>query len=224
MKFIDLTGERFGMLTVMERTENRGTTTMWLCQCDCGNSSVVSSQNIRLGRTKSCGCQLVKHGQKGTRLYNIWGGMKSRCYRKSHKWYERYGGRGITICEEWLHNFQAFYDWAIKNGYEEGLSIDRIDNDKNYEPSNCKWSNQTDQIRNRSIAISVNINGIEKSLEELAEETGIPYMALYKRHKKGVCGIDLVKPIDKKKQTRKYRNACEDLKRMDVPVDMDGES
>ena len=194
-KYEDLTGRRFGMLIVTSRAENRGTSTMWNCKCDCGNTSVVYGSNLRNGVTRSCGCQLVKHGKKGTRLYNIWGGMKARCYRESHMWYKRYGGRGIKVCDEWLHDFQAFYDWAMANGYRDDLTIDRIDVDGNYEPSNCKWANEVEQKNNRSNNKRVEINGKIKTIAEWSTETGLKYQTVYRRYKRGERGLSLIRKV-----------------------------
>ena len=137
---------------------------MWRCKCECGKEVIVQGQTLRSGRTKSCGClsreihkevmtELNKsnsrHGQFGTRIYRIWCSMKSRCYNKNHKAYIDYGGRGITICAEWKDDFEVFYNWAVKNGYSDNLTIDRIDVDGNYEPSNCRWATSSVQRRNQ---------------------------------------------------------------------------
>lgn len=161
-KFIDLTGKKFGRLTVLERTEEKGSRSeiKWQCKCDCGNVVIVRGQYLRSGATKSCGCyhreQTSKatkiHGLKHERLYRIWKNMKSRCYCVNKPDYHRYGGRGIEVCSEWKENYLAFREWALKNGYEENLSIDRIDFNKNYEPSNCRWTTQRVQARNREMA------------------------------------------------------------------------
>lgn len=195
-KFIDLAGQRFGKWTVVSRAENKGTTTMWNCICDCGTTRTVSSGNLRRGVTHSCGCTHFKHGKKHTRLYNIWGGMKARCYRKSHVWYKRYGGRGITICDEWRDDFKAFYDWAMANGYKENLTIDRIDNNGNYCPVNCTWATEVEQKNNRSNNQTTEINGKTQTIAEWATETGLNYQTVYRRYQRGVRGTDLIrKPV-----------------------------
>lgn len=160
----DLTGQRFGRLTVIERdgSDTQGCAT-WLCRCDCGTECVVTGAKMRKGNTKSCGClhddlsrvRMTIHGKSHTRLNNVWLAMKSRCYRQTDKNYNRYGGRGITVCNEWRNDFQAFYDWSVAHGYNENApngqcTIDRIDNDKGYSPDNCRWVDMKTQRSNRS--------------------------------------------------------------------------
>lgn len=149
-------GEIFDRLIIEEDLgikENNYRERFVKAKCDCGNVLIVSWSSIKKGNTKSCGClhkerasescrevgKIQKHGMDGTKIYKIWCGMRHRCYIPTTTSFERYGGRGISVCKEWIDSFESFYDWAIKNGYKEGLSIDRIDNDGDYEPSNCQW-------------------------------------------------------------------------------------
>lgn len=157
MKLINLSGKVFGRLTVLRRAEPVNKRTLWICKCKCGNEVIVEAYNLKTNHTQSCGCYQrestsianTTHGKRKTRLYRIWNDMKNRCYRKIYHAFHHYGGRGITICDEWLHDFQAFYDWAMANGYRDDLSIDRIDANGNYDPSNCRWVTMAEQNKNK---------------------------------------------------------------------------
>ena len=154
-KFIDLTGECFGRLTVVGRgpdyTYDKKRFVQWNCVCDCGNRITVRSCNLRSGHTTSCGClqkekTAVRNiengtagGKSGTRLYRIWKGMKDRTGNIKNKSYADYGGRGIEVCEEWRDNFSKFREWALESGYDGELTIERINCNKGYYPGNCKW-------------------------------------------------------------------------------------
>lgn len=174
-KFVDLTGQRFGRLIVLERrgTDKHGKV-LWLCQCDCGNSTMTTTGQLKSGKTSSCGClhnellvlRNTKHGKTNTRLYRIYEGIKTRCYSNSYKEYYLYGGRGITVCEEWKSDFMNFYNWAMENGYSDDLTIDRIDVDGNYEPSNCRWATAKEQANNTRKTNYLIFNGIKKSFNE----------------------------------------------------------
>lgn len=154
---LNLLGYRFGRLLVIDEAENDGRWTQWLCQCDCGSKVVVKTQVLRNHNTQSCGClfrdklysRIKTHGLKNTRLYRIWKNMKTRCYNKSFPAYKYYGGRGIEICQEWKDNFRNFYDWAICNAYQDNLSIDRINVNGNYDPTNCRWATTKEQANNK---------------------------------------------------------------------------
>lgn len=163
-KYIDLKGKKFGRLTALEKVGEYKGNALWKCICECGNTKVIRSDQLRKNIVRSCGClkkeqdkinlNQTKHNKEGTRLYFIWINMKTRCYNKNNKTYKYYGKRGITICEEWKNDFQAFYDWAMENGYNEKAkrgecTIDRINNDGNYEPSNCRWVSMKIQQKNK---------------------------------------------------------------------------
>lgn len=159
--FVDLTGRRFGKLIVIERVEiNQRRQTQWRCQCDCGNEVVVTGGNLVSGNTKSCGCyhsevlaELNKaratHGKSGTRLYRIWIDMRRRCTNPKCAAYANCGGMGIKVYNEWMNSFPAFQEWALSNGYQENLSIHRIDANGNYQPANCRWGTAKERNYNQ---------------------------------------------------------------------------
>lgn len=185
-KLKDMTGEKYGKLTVLKFSHMRGKHSYWLCKCDCGNLATVRADGLKRGTTKSCGCLIknnhpIEHGQAKTKLYHLFYGMKQRCYNPKHESYHRYGGRGITICDKWLNDYMSFYRWSMKNGYKPGLTIDRIDNDGNYEPDNCGWITQKEQTRNTSRNTKITIDGVTKLLIEWCELYGVnPATACYR--------------------------------------------
>ena len=206
----DLTGKRFGRLLVIKRNGSKNSCAAWLCKCDCGNEKTISSSHLQQG-TKSCGClskeiasergrkskigdRTRKHGDFGTKLYNVWAGMKRRCNNENVLHYQDYGGRGITVCNEWK-DYSNFKMWATSNGYKEGLTLDRIDVNGNYEPSNCRWTTWIEQQNNRRNAIRVNLDGKEFALRELSDISGICYRTLHARFKKGWTAEQIISPI-----------------------------
>lgn len=194
---LDLTGQRFGRLVVIERcgTSKEGQK-IYRCKCDCGNEKEITSGNLRHGHTQSCGCinreitakrnrDSAKHGGCGTRIYRIWYDMRRRCsYDKSINWH-LYGGRGIGVCGEWEASFEAFRDWALANGYDDSLTLDRIDNDGDYCPDNCRWATKDEQNANKRTCVYVTIDGVTKTVTEWCKETGVNRMVAYKRIKNG---------------------------------------
>lgn len=185
-------GEKFNKLTVIELTETKlyinpqGRKLLkkyYRCKCDCGNEVIVYQGKLTSGQTKSCGCLTLKHGLWKSRLYNIWRGMLKRCNLKSSKDYERYGGRGINVYNEWKDDFKAFYDWAMNNGYNDTLSIDRIDVNGNYEPGNCRWVSAKVQSNNRSSNKLITYKGETHNITEWADLLNIPRHVIYQRLK-----------------------------------------
>lgn len=203
-KFIDLTGQQFGRLTVLSRAENKGKTTMWNCTCICGKNLQVGSANLIRGIAKSCGCYRLdrhrevckKHNGRGTRLYRIWKNMRTRCYYTNFAQYKDYGGRGIIICKEW-DDFKVFQEWAIKTGYNDTLTIDRIDVNGNYCPDNCRWSTMKAQNRNKRNNHLV----AGKTLAEWAEIKDIKYQTMVSRANKSKNMDDVLSLKHKHKKT-----------------------
>lgn len=205
--FKDLTGQRFGRLTVTEISKKvlsgKQFRYYWNCMCDCGNNIEVRTDCLTQGLVKSCGClkkeqdriNLTKHHRhklSHTKLWDTYYGMKSRCYDKNDLHYSYYGGRGIIIGDEWLNSFDAFAQWSVKNGFSDNLQIDRIDNNGNYEPSNCRWVTLKENCRNRSTNVMIPYNNGYVTLVEYAEILGIPYKTAYSKYRKfGIKRKDL---------------------------------
>lgn len=194
-KVKDLTGQRFGRLTVLyESPERLGGFACWVCKCDCGNiTKPIRSNNLKSGTTKSCGClsrettqkRSLKHGCSNSKIYRAWENIKTRCLNNNSDDFKNYGARGIKICKEWESNFQAFYDWSMSHGYEEHLTIDRIDVNGNYCPENCRWSTMKEQQRNRRNNRIITAFGESLTMSQWSEKTGIPTQILYMRLKSG---------------------------------------
>jgi len=192
--FKDLTGEKIGRLTVIERSENIFSksgkpTTRWLCRCECGNIKIVRADCLGRG-TNSCGClkketDKIKHTNdpvRGKRLYKIWCCMKSRCYNKNLKAYKDYGGRGIQVCNDWINNYRKFESWSLKNGYDDTLTIDRINNNGNYEPSNCRWVTREIQNKNKRNNVYVTYKGNKILLKDYAKKNNLNYKCLHSKY------------------------------------------
>lgn len=198
----DLTGKHFGRLTVLYPMENRSRQgyIQYMCECSCIDHTKVITTSYRLtsGHTKSCGClqreitsernrQGVKYPEtdRDTRLFRIWKGMIARTRYDSQEGYSRYGGRGIRVCNEWRDNFHSFRDWSEANGYADGLTIDRLDNDGNYEPSNCMWSTRKEQNNNQRSNIRITYDGNTYNASQWADIMGINRSCIYKRISRG---------------------------------------
>ena len=188
-KVRDLTGQRFGKLIATRCVgRDKYKNALWLCRCDCGREKVIPSRSLVSGSSKSCGCLETgkfingvgrnMHGGSGDRLYRVWGGMRNRCYDKNRPEYPNYGGRGIRVCDEWLHDYAAFRDWAYANGYDPSLSgkdcsIDRIDADGDYCPDNCRWVSMDIQAFNKRTTYRIEYRGRTITLVEASKLYGI---------------------------------------------------
>lgn len=213
-KASDLTGMRFGKLLVIERAENTPQNkARWKCLCDCGNYKIVRASDLKAGYTNSCGClfsegrkkaiakitgeksHLYKHGMSNARINKIYRAIKDRCYRSNCAAYASYGGRGIKMCDEWKDDFITFYKWAMNNGYNDDLTIDRIDVNGDYCPENCRWVSHKIQQNNRTNNVRVTIDGITRTISEWCEIKGISKKAVYHRYERGLRGEDLFSPV-----------------------------
>lgn len=193
-KNYELVGKKFGRWTVLERVDREiGDThhTKWLCECDCGTIRQVTQDALLSGNSQSCGCRLgeisvkihTKHDESYTQLWNVWSGMKSRCYNPNSQCYKDYGARGIRVCDKWLNDYKAFSDWAHANGYVEGLTIDRIDVNGNYEPDNCRWADRITQCNNKRTNVRIEWNGETHTLAEWCRILNLPYKKTHARYR-----------------------------------------
>lgn len=190
---IDITGNQYGRLTVIGFSHSKSRRSYWKCRCTCGKEKVIYGGSLKNGDTLSCGClgkehrtqSITKHGMTKTKLYRVWSNMLSRCYIESSSRYYRYGARGITVCDEWRNSFEAFYSWAMANGYTENLTIDRKDVNGNYEPDNCRWATRKEQMNNYSGNRHLEYNGMVKTVAEWAEVTGLNVGTIRSRLKNG---------------------------------------
>lgn len=208
-KFQDLTGRVFGRLTV-EGIDHKvprqphGSIIYWRCRCDCGNVITTSADSLRNSGVKSCGClrreknskTQTKHGMAHTKIYSTWENMMRRCYSPKHKSYLRYGARGIIVCERW-HNFEKFFEDVSQMEHfgEIGYTLDRRDNNSNYEPENVRFATRKEQNRNTNRNILVEFEGELMALSAAAELTGLNYGTLRDRYYKGERGANLFRPI-----------------------------
>ena len=173
-----LIGKKFNMLTIVShKKKGKYNVNYFVCKCDCGNTTEIRISHLFHDNQISCGCIKTKYenSQIGEAIYDTWNRMMHRCYDIKHHKYPRYGARGIKLCEEWKNNYDTFYNWAINNGFQLGLSIDRINNDGNYEPSNCRWATRKQQMRNTSRNRYITYKGETRSLAEWCEIFNIRY-------------------------------------------------
>ncbi|WP_288745778.1 hypothetical protein [uncultured Enterococcus sp.] len=185
----DLTGKTFSYLKVIERSSDKGNgkkpVVKWLCECECGDKVAVKSDSLLSGHTKSCGCKKLKHGKSNKeRLYQTWKNMRQRCNNPKRPDFKRYGGRGIRVCNEWS-DYSNFRTWALSNGYDDSLSIDRINVNGNYEPSNCRWADNYVQANNVRTNRIITFQNIQYTMAEFAKKLNISYSTLQHRIERG---------------------------------------
>lgn len=220
MKPLDLIGNRFGSLTVIERkcSDEKGQS-LWLCRCDCGTEKIVRGHDLK-GGTKSCGCSrryntgLYKHGLSRTRIHRVWRSIIDRCYNENNADYKHYGARGIIVCVEWKNDFMEFYRWSLANGYQEKLTIDRIDTNSGYFPENCRWVSMDVQANNRRNNKLFTLNGKTQTLAQWSKETGVKYGDIQNRLNYGYSFEEAINPNFKRiykcknEFNTKIRNLC----------------
>lgn len=189
-KLIDITGKKFGRLTAIGQSgKDKSNNHIWECICNCGKTTFVRKNHLVKNATKSCGClnsetarnRFTKHGLHNSTIHRIWVQIIGRCYNENNKSFKNYGGRGISVCSEWKKDFQTFYDWSMANGYKKGLTIERIDNNGNYEPSNCCWDTMKKQGNNRRNNKMIEYKGEIKSLAEWCEILNLSYQSVWQR-------------------------------------------
>lgn len=198
-KYKNLVGQKFNRLTVIELSEDyKPGKRFWKCKCDCGNVIYLDTARLTTGHTKSCGCLQTEsrknsrkiHGESKTKLYQIWRAMKQRCTQEKQISYHLYGGRGISVCKEWMDSYIVFRDWAISSGYVDGLTIDRIDSNKNYCPENCRWVTPKEQANNTRKNLRIEYKGQVKTLSEWCDYYGKNYHTVQCRLWRSRCSFE----------------------------------
>lgn len=216
-RVVSLNGRRFGRLLVLCRAENLHNRVAWKCICNCGNIKTATSSDLKSGKVLSCGClrketaaktgkSNTMHGMTKTRLWQIWSSMKQRCHNKNSPHYQNYGARGITVCDEWKQGFEAFGEWALSNGYQDNLTLDRIDNNLGYYPDNCRWATWKQQENNRRDTVMVVIGGLERTLTDWSEFSGIARATLSERIRNNWPEHELLIKPDFANKHRRGRN------------------
>ena len=191
---INIIGNKFEKLTVKEFSHtDKNKKRCFVCECSCGKQIIVPLNSLRTGNTRSCGClknemwieKRTKHGFCGTRIYQTWANMIQRTTNDNNTEFKNYGGRGITVCQEWKDSFDVFYNWAVNNGYRDDLTIDRIDNNKGYYHENCRWITQKEQARNKRSNHIISFNGKKMCIAEWSDLIGVSCGTLHNRIRRG---------------------------------------
>lgn len=204
---IELTNKRVNKLLVVRRVENVGRQPAWLCRCDCGNEKRILGMHLRAGKPVDCGCEYserqrashIRHGMTDTPEWRAWKSMLDRCLNDKHPSWKHYGGRGITVCKRWLV-FENFY--ADMGPRPESMSLDRIDNDKGYRPSNCRWASQAEQQNNRRSNVYLTLDGVTMTMKQWATYFGVRYSVVKERHQSGLTGMELFASSPRKEYKR----------------------
>lgn len=200
MPYTDITGMTFGRLRAIARSDKKSRVPYWACVCECGTVKDCRHDALTRGAVKSCGCLKSKklagigyskelHGYRSHPLYERWRKMMARCYDPSQQGYHRYGGRGISVCAEW-QSVSAFVEWGLSSGFDPSLTLERINNDGDYEPANCRWATQKEQASNRSTNVYIEIGGENKTISEWSRETGVRTSKISYRVSKGFSPQD----------------------------------
>lgn len=201
-RYEDLSGRKFGKLTVIEYAgESKHQKAQWECLCECGNTKIVIAGNLKNRKTKSCGCihkeQLSrirkKHGETGSRLYTTWRGMKDRCSNPNNRDFKNYGGRGIEVTKCWFDDFEVFSKWAKETNYNDNLTLERKDPNGNYEPDNCEWIPMSEQSKNRRSNHYITINGETNTIADWSRLSGVDRNTIRRRSERGITGVNLIK-------------------------------
>jgi hypothetical protein len=219
----DITGQRFGKLVAIKLADKKGKQYRWLCQCDCGNQTLTFGFSLRMGQSKSCGCvaaeksrqrwenptpemraaqsaKVKKTHQKSKHpTYQVWSDMRARCGKETHKWFSSYGGRGITVCDRWLHSFENFWE-DIGQHWQQGLQLGRIDNDKGYSPENCRWETPLQQQSNKSNNRFVETPNGKLTVAEAARQFGVSAGCIRHRITAGYATDQILKPSQRAHQ------------------------
>jgi hypothetical protein len=205
----NLNDQKFGQLAPVKFIETRKGIAYWLCKCDCGNEVIKAAKLLKNGHTTTCGdlnAHPRKHGKSNTRLFSIWQDMKNRCKNPNIKNYKNYGERGIRVCDEWINSFEMFWNWAVNNGYQQNLTIDRINSNGNYNPENCRWADDITQSNNKRVCNYITINGVTKTATEWGRENGISGKLVMQRMKAGWPQDELFSPVTPTRRKHKRRH------------------